>query len=56
MKDMKADERRRFLSGAVAIALLAASPIAAYSAEQADTTTLPRAIPKKQIVRGEGSR
>ncbi|MEA9557588.1 hypothetical protein VC273_17305 [Xanthomonas nasturtii] len=50
MKDMKADQRRRYLRGAVCIALFAASPIAAYSAQQEDTTALHRAIPKKQIL------
>ncbi|WP_349656900.1 hypothetical protein [Xanthomonas sp. 10-10] len=50
MKDMKTDELRRFLMGAVAIALLAASPIAAYSAQRANTTALQQATPRKQIL------
>ncbi|WP_225042825.1 hypothetical protein [Xanthomonas campestris] len=50
MKDMKIDERRLFLLSAIATALLAASPIAAYSAQQAETTAHHRAVPNKQIL------
>ncbi|MCC5069566.1 hypothetical protein [Xanthomonas campestris] len=50
MKKMTTDERRRFLKGAATTAFLAASPITAYSVQQANPNALHRAIPESQTL------